>query len=302
MVSIHNSPTFVTLGVTSSMPMLPLPNVLLIARINHLDEDPPPAADTGSVSVELSRLLPLRHVRLSIHDKGQRLLKLRTATHRNYYLQLSEEHSDTVFELWTRLVHILHCGLSITCKDPCIMVPFSFVDKAVDLGSSSEDSDIEVWSAHEGSPEKSKRKRGKVSFSVHKGHSMIYYRRRSIDFGEDGHEDARPSQLSPVISSEDIAEAKTITHGHLERLIPGKHLKGYCYCKECDVCIAADPCRDIARPTEETEVAEGPSDYRPDHHYGLWEREMPTGLMPLSRLSSLVAYGEKSSKVKPEGV
>lgn len=140
LVNLHNTPTFVTLGVTSSVPCLPLPNVLLIARISKLDEQPQAEADMCDSAMELSRLLPLRYVRLSIHNKHQRLLKLRTATHRNYYLQLREEHPDTVFELWTRLVHILHCGLSITCKDPCIIIPYSFVHKEVDMGSSSE-----VW-------------------------------------------------------------------------------------------------------------------------------------------------------------
>lgn len=55
-VDIHNAPTLVTLGVTSSDPCLPLPNVLLIARLAVLGETPPGrAGQPQEPSMALSR-------------------------------------------------------------------------------------------------------------------------------------------------------------------------------------------------------------------------------------------------------
>lgn len=52
-VDITNMPIHVTLGVTSSDPCLPLPNVLLMARGKMLGKDHPAAADLSFV--DLSR-------------------------------------------------------------------------------------------------------------------------------------------------------------------------------------------------------------------------------------------------------
>uniref|UniRef100_A0A8C3HXW5 Family with sequence similarity 71 member F2 n=1 Tax=Chrysemys picta bellii TaxID=8478 RepID=A0A8C3HXW5_CHRPI len=124
-VDIHNAPTLVTLGVTSSEPCLPLPNVLLIARLPAAHSCPwglgHPVLSLGS------RLLPLRYVRLSVQDSGRRLLRVQVVTGKVYYLRLHQAHPDAVFTLWSRLADILQWGLSITTKDPSIHVPHSLV-------------------------------------------------------------------------------------------------------------------------------------------------------------------------------
>ncbi|XP_026512181.2 protein FAM71B-like [Terrapene carolina triunguis] len=57
-VDILNAPTLVTLGVTSSEPCLPLPNVLLIARLAELGESPPGrAGQPQEPSMALSSML-----------------------------------------------------------------------------------------------------------------------------------------------------------------------------------------------------------------------------------------------------
>ncbi|XP_067392516.1 LOW QUALITY PROTEIN: Golgi-associated RAB2 interactor protein 1A-like [Emydura macquarii macquarii] len=141
-VDIHNTPTLVTLGVTSSEPCLPLPNVLLIARLAGLGENPPArAGQLQEPSVALSRLLPLRHVRLSVQDSSRRLLRVQVVTGKVYYLRLHQEHPDVVFALWSRLADILQRGLSITTKDPSIHLPHSLV---LSLGSSSSSSPEEL--------------------------------------------------------------------------------------------------------------------------------------------------------------
>uniref|UniRef100_A0A8C3I0I1 Family with sequence similarity 71 member F2 n=1 Tax=Chrysemys picta bellii TaxID=8478 RepID=A0A8C3I0I1_CHRPI len=134
-VDIHNAPTLVTLGVTSSEPCLPLPNVLLIARLPAAHSCPwglgHPVLSLGS------RLLPLRYVRLSVQDSGRRLLRVQVVTGKVYYLRLHQAHPDAVFTLWSRLADILQWGLSITTKDPSIHVPHSLV---LSVGSSSTSS------------------------------------------------------------------------------------------------------------------------------------------------------------------
>uniref|UniRef100_A0A674JDU1 Golgi associated RAB2 interactor 1B n=1 Tax=Terrapene triunguis TaxID=2587831 RepID=A0A674JDU1_9SAUR len=131
-VDILNAPTLVTLGVTSSEPCLPLPNVLLIARLAELGESPPGRA---------GQLLPLRYVRLSVQDSARRLLRVQVVTGKVYYLRLHQAHPDAVFTLWSRLADILQWGLSITTKDPSIHVPHSLV---LSVGSSSTSSSAQV--------------------------------------------------------------------------------------------------------------------------------------------------------------
>uniref|UniRef100_A0A674J6W2 Golgi associated RAB2 interactor 1B n=1 Tax=Terrapene triunguis TaxID=2587831 RepID=A0A674J6W2_9SAUR len=142
-VDILNAPTLVTLGVTSSEPCLPLPNVLLIARLAELGETAHSCPwGLGHPVLSLgSRLLPLRYVRLSVQDSARRLLRVQVVTGKVYYLRLHQAHPDAVFTLWSRLADILQWGLSITTKDPSIHVPHSLV---LSVGSSSTSSSAQV--------------------------------------------------------------------------------------------------------------------------------------------------------------
>ncbi|XP_068787220.1 Golgi-associated RAB2 interactor protein 1A-like [Struthio camelus] len=116
-VDIHNAATPVTLGVTSSDPCLPLPNVLVLARSGSPLEKP---------TLTLSRVLPLRLVRLSA--PAGRLLRVRTATGKVHYLRLHPGHPDAVFALWVRLAHILRHGLSFTAAGPRCPPPEFLLD------------------------------------------------------------------------------------------------------------------------------------------------------------------------------
>ncbi|KAL8222615.1 UNVERIFIED_CONTAM: hypothetical protein K2H54_077627 [Gekko kuhli] len=138
-VDFTNMPTIVSVGVTSSDPCLPLPNVLLMARRKVLDKG---FAAGGSKTPEppvpeLSRLLPLRHVRLSVHLPAQRILRLQTVTRKVYYLQLHRDYPKVVFGLWSRLADILKRGLSTTPKDPAIRVRHSLVPSGSSPSGSS---------------------------------------------------------------------------------------------------------------------------------------------------------------------
>uniref|UniRef100_A0A8C5KVR6 Golgi associated RAB2 interactor protein-like Rab2B-binding domain-containing protein n=2 Tax=Jaculus jaculus TaxID=51337 RepID=A0A8C5KVR6_JACJA len=120
----------IILGVTSSVPSLPLPNVLLMANVTW-PQDQFSNWTTSSVApiITLSRILPLKYVELQICDRSQRILRVRTVTEKIYYLRLHDQHPQAVFQFWIRLVNILQKGLSITTKDPRIQFTHCLVPK-----------------------------------------------------------------------------------------------------------------------------------------------------------------------------
>ncbi|XP_035945173.1 Golgi-associated RAB2 interactor protein 1A [Halichoerus grypus] len=129
-MDVYEGSTTVILGVTSSVPSLPLPNVLLMANVTW------PQGQFSSWTtpdcapvVTLSRILPLKFVELQICDRLQRILRVRTVTEKIYYLRLHEKHPEAVFQFWIRLVKILQKGLSITTKDPRIQFTHCLVPK-----------------------------------------------------------------------------------------------------------------------------------------------------------------------------
>ncbi|XP_003475220.1 Golgi-associated RAB2 interactor protein 1A [Cavia porcellus] len=126
----------VILGVTSSVPSLPLPNVLLMANVTW-PQGECSTWNTPGVGpvITLSRILPLRYVELQICDRLQRILRVRTVTEKIYYLRLHEKHPEAVFQFWIRLVKILRKGLSITTKDPRIRFTHCLVPKLTGLST-----------------------------------------------------------------------------------------------------------------------------------------------------------------------
>ncbi|KAJ6651540.1 hypothetical protein lerEdw1_020875 [Lerista edwardsae] len=112
-VGITNLPTIVAMGVTSSDPRLPLPNVLLMAKHKNLDRDllsEDKARSPAASCLDLTRMLPLRSVRLFVHIAAQRILCLQMVTQKVYYLQLHQDHPNAVFALWARLATLLQKG------------------------------------------------------------------------------------------------------------------------------------------------------------------------------------------------
>ncbi|MEJ1280837.1 family with sequence similarity 71 member F1 [Cricetulus griseus] len=99
------------LGVTSSVPSLPLPNVLLMANVTWPHGPFSTSSTPGAPVITLSRILPLKYVELQIYDRAQRILRVRTVTEKIYYLRLHEKHPQAVFQFWIRLVKILQKGL-----------------------------------------------------------------------------------------------------------------------------------------------------------------------------------------------
>ncbi|KFO29324.1 Protein FAM71F1 [Fukomys damarensis] len=129
-IKIYKASNTMALGVTSSVPCLPLPNILLMARVRwHQGQSQTWKRPAIAPNIILKRILPLKFVELQVCDHLQRILRLRTVTEKIYFLKLHPDHPQTVFHFWIRLVQILKEGLSITTKDPRILVTHCLVPK-----------------------------------------------------------------------------------------------------------------------------------------------------------------------------
>ncbi|XP_058511022.1 Golgi-associated RAB2 interactor protein 1B isoform X1 [Ochotona princeps] len=141
---IYKACNTMALGVTSSVPCLPLPNILLMASVKwHQGQSQTWNRPSKAPNIMLKRILPLKFVELQVCDRLQRILRLRTVTEKIYYLKLHPDHPETVFHFWIRLLQILQEGLSITTKDPRIPVTHCLVPKN-NCGSSGDAKEPQV--------------------------------------------------------------------------------------------------------------------------------------------------------------
>ncbi|KAM5201679.1 Golgi-associated RAB2 interactor protein 4 [Hipposideros larvatus] len=121
-MDVHNRAGAVTVGIASTSPILPLPDVMLLARPAAGGEK---RAGRGQVAkrkrrkaaktLELTRLLPLKFVRISIHDHEKQQLRLRFATGRSCYLQLCPplDEQEDLFAYWENVIYLLRPPLEV---------------------------------------------------------------------------------------------------------------------------------------------------------------------------------------------
>uniref|UniRef100_A0A2K5E2D5 Golgi associated RAB2 interactor family member 6 n=1 Tax=Aotus nancymaae TaxID=37293 RepID=A0A2K5E2D5_AOTNA len=114
-IDVHNRARMVTVAIVRTSPCLTLPDVMLLARpavvcdnarcgLATQERGSPPAQ-----LLELTRLLPLMFVKISIHNSIKKQLHLKLATGRSFYLQLCppSDASEDLFVHWENLVYIL---------------------------------------------------------------------------------------------------------------------------------------------------------------------------------------------------
>ncbi|XP_052056719.1 Golgi-associated RAB2 interactor protein 4 [Apodemus sylvaticus] len=116
-IDVHNRVRMVTVGIACTSPILPLPDVMLLARPAPCDEIPgrgQPNTIKGKKrkagkTLELTRLLPLKFVKISVHKRDKQQLRLKFATGRSCYLQLCPppESKDDLFSYWEKLIYLL---------------------------------------------------------------------------------------------------------------------------------------------------------------------------------------------------
>ncbi|GAB1285887.1 Family with sequence similarity 71, member A [Apodemus speciosus] len=116
-IDVHNRVRMVTVGIACTSPILPLPDVMLLARPAPCDDFPArgqPNSIKGKKrkagkTLELTRLLPLKFVKISVHKRDKQQLRLKFATGRSCYLQLCPppESKDDLFSYWEKLIYLL---------------------------------------------------------------------------------------------------------------------------------------------------------------------------------------------------
>uniref|UniRef100_A0A8C9CLC5 Golgi associated RAB2 interactor protein-like Rab2B-binding domain-containing protein n=1 Tax=Phocoena sinus TaxID=42100 RepID=A0A8C9CLC5_PHOSS len=113
LIDVHNCVCMVTVGITSSSPVLPLPDTMLLARWATGCEEHSQAAKGKSheaaKTLELTRLLPLKFVRISTHSREKQQLRTKFATGRSWYLQLCAplDAQEGLFTSWEELIYLL---------------------------------------------------------------------------------------------------------------------------------------------------------------------------------------------------
>nr|XP_020659403.1 protein FAM71F2 [Pogona vitticeps] len=278
-VNITNVPTIVIMGVTSSDPCLPLPNVLLMAKYR---KSPPKGTSESRKrpAIELTRMLPLRYVRLSVHNVALRILRVQTMTRKVYFLQLHQEHPRVVFTLWSRLADILQWGLSITTKDPAIRIRHSLVPSSASSSASSSSAE-----GSERSPRRSpslmkkvkkvKKKVSGVSSNISGTSPRKKEQQRKMSFHADLQEDAFavPNDIRVLFYDMPPPLVCARCRGRLSKASPRRG--------------SSDP----GTHSSDLDLLR----WMDDQSYGLWQQETPAWLQPLCRLSSLAAANAKYS-------
>uniref|UniRef100_A0ABI7WYR6 Golgi associated RAB2 interactor protein-like Rab2B-binding domain-containing protein n=1 Tax=Felis catus TaxID=9685 RepID=A0ABI7WYR6_FELCA len=128
-IDVHNRVRMVTVGIASTSPILPLPDVMLLARPTKVCEEHARHARTTKgrggkpmKTLELTRLLPLKFVKISIHDREKQQLRLKLATGRTFYLQLcpSSDAREDLFCYWEKLVYLLRPPVDSCSSTPTL--------------------------------------------------------------------------------------------------------------------------------------------------------------------------------------
>ncbi|XP_057383870.1 Golgi-associated RAB2 interactor protein 4-like [Balaenoptera acutorostrata] len=115
-IDVHNCVCMVTVGMASSSPVLPLPDIMLLARWatgceEHAERSQATKGKShkAAKTLELTRLLPLKFVRISAHNREKQQLRVKFATGRSCYLQLCPplDAQEDLFAYWEKLIYLL---------------------------------------------------------------------------------------------------------------------------------------------------------------------------------------------------
>ncbi|XP_057383449.1 Golgi-associated RAB2 interactor protein 4-like [Balaenoptera acutorostrata] len=115
-IDVHNCVCMVTVGIASSSPVLPLPDIMLLARWatgceEHAERSQATKGKShkAAKTLELTRLLPLKFVRISAHNREKQQLRVKFATGRSCYLQLCPplDAQEDLFAYWEKLIYLL---------------------------------------------------------------------------------------------------------------------------------------------------------------------------------------------------
>ncbi|XP_021099909.1 protein FAM71A-like isoform X2 [Heterocephalus glaber] len=135
LIDVHNHMDLMTVGVactSSYLPIpIPIPDVMLLAREATSCEQchsQAPKRKTRKEPLELTRLLPLKFVKISVHDSEKKQLRLKFTTGCSLYLQLCPplDACEDLFTYWESLIHLLQSpfeSISGTYATPAEDIP-----------------------------------------------------------------------------------------------------------------------------------------------------------------------------------
>ncbi|KAB0399712.1 hypothetical protein E2I00_009041, partial [Balaenoptera physalus] len=282
-IDIYKASNTTALGVTSSVPCLPLPNILFMASVKwHHGQSQTWNQPTTAPKIILKRILPLKFVELQVCDRFQRILRLRTVTEKIYYLRLHPDHPETVFHFWIRLVQILQKGLSITTKDPRILITHCLVPK--NSCSPSGDSQLVQKKLQASQPSESltqlmakgeSEALSQIFADLHQHNQFRSSRKtekKKHSPGNGGH--GAPLSRRIFCSADIGVRLPLAPHPNFPGAVRVAIIRLYLKKK---------------RPSEDSIPCTRDLSWRESFTYGEWERENPSGPQPLSLLSTLAA-------------
>ncbi|XP_076974975.1 Golgi-associated RAB2 interactor protein 4-like [Tamandua tetradactyla] len=109
-IDVHNRIQIVTVGIVCTSPLLPIPDVMLLARpITRRGQTTQGRGRQAEKTMELTRLLPLKLIRLSVHNREEQQLRLKFATGCSSYLQLCPplDAQEDLFLQWEKIIYLL---------------------------------------------------------------------------------------------------------------------------------------------------------------------------------------------------
>ncbi|XP_060118008.1 Golgi-associated RAB2 interactor protein 2-like [Heteronotia binoei] len=115
-IYLHNRPNYVTMGVCAASPNQSLPNVMLLAHTVPVSSQESISTSSSCTKTSysedelvLTRFLPLKYVKISIHSLKRNRIKLKLVSGRAYYLELSgpPQKQAFLFRQWVRLINLL---------------------------------------------------------------------------------------------------------------------------------------------------------------------------------------------------
>ncbi|XP_053225135.1 Golgi-associated RAB2 interactor protein 4-like [Podarcis raffonei] len=124
-LDVHNQVQMVRVAIAATSPGLQVPNVLLLARPIFPSRQQPQSLQAArlhrtsmNTRFELTRLLPLCFVKISIHDFDKQQLRFKMSTGRTFYLQLCPlpDTQESEFESWVKVVHLLRPPSDVSLK------------------------------------------------------------------------------------------------------------------------------------------------------------------------------------------
>ncbi|KAI5939589.1 Protein FAM71B [Manis javanica] len=95
LIDVPNCAMITTVGIVNTNPFNPIPDIMLLAQpVRHCEwhvgcgQGTQGKEQRDTKTLEVTRLLPLKFVKISIHNREKQQLRVKLATGCSYYLQL----------------------------------------------------------------------------------------------------------------------------------------------------------------------------------------------------------------------